>query len=106
MKPGPVAQHLGRPPSRVPLCSDSGPLCSGVAALKVELLETLPSPLSPATSTDSHGLSCTWVASALSLWLEAGGWLREGRPPGSQLGWEDEEGSCKDGLLKQSISIQ
>lgn len=44
MKPGPVAEHLGRPPSRVPLCLDSGPLWSGGAGLKVELLETLPSP--------------------------------------------------------------
>lgn len=43
MKPGPVAEHLGRPPSRVSLCSDSGPLWSRGAGLKVEPLEhTLP----------------------------------------------------------------
>lgn len=42
MKPGPVAEHLGRPPSRVPLCSDSGPLWSRGAGLKVEPLEHLP----------------------------------------------------------------
>lgn len=48
MKPGPVAEHLGRPPSRVPLCSDSGPLWSRGAGLKVELLETPPIP--PASS--------------------------------------------------------
>lgn len=74
MKPGPVAEHLGRLPSRVPLCSDSGPLCSGGTGLKVEPLETLPSPLPPATSTSSHGPSSAWVVSVLSLWLEAGGW--------------------------------
>lgn len=103
MKPGPVAKHLGRPPSRVPLCSDSGPLCSRVAGLKVELPETLPSPLPPAaSSTGSHGPSCAvpgWPL-VVSPWLEAGGWQSERRPPGSQLGWEGEEGSCQDGLPK------
>lgn len=58
MKPGPVAEHLGRPPSRVPLCLDSGPLWSGGAGLKVELLETLPSPClqwpSPAATDHSE----------------------------------------------------
>lgn len=53
-----------------PLCSDSGPLWSGGAGLKVELLETLPSPLPPAAFTSSHGPSCAWVASVLSSWLK------------------------------------
>lgn len=44
MKPGPVAEHLGRPPSRVPVCSDSGPLWSEGMGLKAEPPETLPSP--------------------------------------------------------------
>lgn len=48
MKPGPVAEHLGRPPSRVPLYSDSGPLWSREAGLKVELPPFPPPPPSPA----------------------------------------------------------
>lgn len=97
MKPSPVAEHLGRPLSRVPLCLDSGPLWSRGARLKVEPLETLHSPLSLAASTGSRGPSCAWVAS-----VQVHGWQGEVGHPGSWLGWDGNEGSCQDGMLKQS----
>ena len=101
MKPGPVAEHLGRPPSRVPLCSDSGPLWSRGAGLKVEPLETLPPhPTPPPPAPGSHGPSCAWVAS-----VQVHGWRSEVGPPGSQLGWKGEEGSRQDGLLKQRLLL-
>lgn len=94
MKPGPVAEHLGRPPSRVPLCSDSGPLWSREAGLKVEL------PLFPAPAPipGSRGPSCAWVASVQIL-----GWQSEVGHPGNQLDWRSDEGSCQKGLLKLSV---
>lgn len=89
MKPSPVAQHLGRPPSRVPLCSDSGPLWSRGAGLKVEPLEH-PAPHQPlATPTGSHGPSCAWVACLKSM---AESWQSEVGPLGGKLSWVGDKG--------------
>ena len=95
MKPGPVAEHLGRPPSRVPLCSDSGPLWNREAGLKVELP---PFPPPPTPIPGSHGPSCAWVAS-----VQIRGWQSEVGHPGNQLDWRSEEGSCQKGLLKPDL---
>lgn len=57
MKPGPVAEHLGRPPSRVPLYSDSGPLWSREAGLKVEL-PPFPPPPHPRHPRQSWTILC------------------------------------------------
>lgn len=54
MKPSPVSEHLGRPPSRVPLCSDSGPLWGRGAGLKVEPLEHPPRPKPPLLAAVDH----------------------------------------------------
>lgn len=88
MKPSPVSEHLGRPPSRVPLCSDSGPLWGRGAGLKVEPLEHPPAP--------SHLCWQPWTIlhlGGLCLKSMAGGWQREVEPLGGQLSWEGEKGS-------------
>lgn len=69
MKPSPVAEHLGRPPSRVPLCSDSGPLWRRGSGLKEETLETFPSPASGSLQQQLWTVLCL---GGLCFKLEAG----------------------------------